>query len=323
MDFFIDRSSGVPIRRQIRGTIEYAIACGDLAIGAGLPSVRDLAEQLGVAPMTISQAYNDLKRDGLIEARSGSGTFVADSARAQMATRPDIDSLHHEIDRLIDFSEGIGVQSGELASLVNNRIAYRSAVGRRASIVVAGLFPEATKSYARNIALRMGDSATVRPVTLEGLQNSLDLKPQIGAADLIVTFSNLRGQISNMFPATKVVAIRFIPSEETRRSLAGLDPMSRLAVVSKFHDFLPILKSGVQRFASHVLDMVSLNEDSAEAPALLADRNVIVYATGADAIAGLAPEGAALIEYRHIPEPRDVDRVVQLFAGGREAETIS
>ncbi len=54
MDFRIDRSLALPIRQQIRGMIEYGISCGEFAVGEALPSVRDLAEQLAVAPMTIS-----------------------------------------------------------------------------------------------------------------------------------------------------------------------------------------------------------------------------------------------------------------------------
>ncbi|TMV57382.1 GntR family transcriptional regulator, partial [Thioclava sp. BHET1] len=233
MDFSLDRASGTPIRRQIRGTIEYAIACGDLAIGAALPSVRDLAEQLGVAPMTITQVYNDLKRDGVVEARSGSGTYVADSAQAQMATRPDIDSLHREIDRLIDLSESIGVKTSDLSSLVSHRVAYRASMGRRYSVVMAGLFAEATRSYARHIAIQLGEDATVRPVTIEALQHSLDIKAWVSAADLVITFPNLLPQVAEMFPATSVTSLRFIPSEETRLSLASLDPRTRLGVVSK------------------------------------------------------------------------------------------
>ena len=77
MNLRIDRDLPVPIGVQLRGLIEYGIACGELARGSRLPSVRDLARQLEVAPMTVSQVYKELKEAGLLAARSGHGTFVA------------------------------------------------------------------------------------------------------------------------------------------------------------------------------------------------------------------------------------------------------
>ena len=59
MEFFVDRELPVPLRTQLQGLIEYGIACGELAPGEILPSVRELAEKVGVAPMTVSQVYVD------------------------------------------------------------------------------------------------------------------------------------------------------------------------------------------------------------------------------------------------------------------------
>ena len=66
----LDRSLPVPLGLQLRGLVEYGIACGEFRPGDRLPSVRDLAEEVGVAPMTVSQVYRDLKAAGLIEGRS-------------------------------------------------------------------------------------------------------------------------------------------------------------------------------------------------------------------------------------------------------------
>ena len=62
---------------QIAAHVRVAVAAGDLAAGDALPSVRALASQLRVNPATVVQAYRDLERDGVVEMRQGSGTFVA------------------------------------------------------------------------------------------------------------------------------------------------------------------------------------------------------------------------------------------------------
>lgn len=72
----IDNHSGVPIYTQIIEQIKQYILSGNLAEGTQLENVRSLAARLLVNPMTISKAYNQLERDGLIERRRGIGMFV-------------------------------------------------------------------------------------------------------------------------------------------------------------------------------------------------------------------------------------------------------
>lgn len=311
MDFFLDRHSDLPIRRQIRGMIEYAISFGDFGIGTVLPSVRDLAGDLGVAPMTVSQVYADLKRDGLVEARPGAGTFVADSARAQLAARRDIGELHRAIDALIDGARERGIGFDDFGMLVSARLAYRKTVGRRTGIVVAGLFEEATQSYATAIAAQVGPGATVRPVTIDRIEADAALRARLGAADLVVTFLALRQRLAELVPNGTVVAIRFIPSEATRLALAGLDPMARVAAVSRFSSFLPILQAGVRRFAPHCRDIAFAGLDDPDLAARLADRTALIFSTGAEAALARAPAQLTAIEYRHIPDPGDIDRLVR------------
>jgi GntR family transcriptional regulator len=73
----IDHHSGVPIYRQVIDQIRRQILAGQLPEGEQLMSVRDLAGQLSVNPMTISKAYTMLEMEGLVERRRGVGLFAA------------------------------------------------------------------------------------------------------------------------------------------------------------------------------------------------------------------------------------------------------
>jgi GntR family transcriptional regulator len=53
---------------------------GTLRPGDALPSVRQLAKQLGVNPNTVKQAYRELEREGVVHMRRGQGTFASDLA---------------------------------------------------------------------------------------------------------------------------------------------------------------------------------------------------------------------------------------------------
>ena len=67
------------ITRQITDGIKMSIASGKLPVGAQLPSVRGLAEQLTINPKTVAKAYDELAGEGWLLARQGLGLFVAES----------------------------------------------------------------------------------------------------------------------------------------------------------------------------------------------------------------------------------------------------
>ena len=77
LDLVVDAESSVPPFEQVRTGIRDAVEAGDLAAGAKLPTVRGLADALGLAANTVARAYRELEGDGVIETRGRSGSFVA------------------------------------------------------------------------------------------------------------------------------------------------------------------------------------------------------------------------------------------------------
>lgn len=73
----VDPSSPVPPYEQIRGQVASMIATGVLAKGHRLPTIRQLAADLGLAGGTIARAYRELEQGGLIVTRGRHGTSVA------------------------------------------------------------------------------------------------------------------------------------------------------------------------------------------------------------------------------------------------------
>ncbi|HEY4364715.1 MAG TPA: GntR family transcriptional regulator [Bryobacteraceae bacterium] len=76
MQLLVNPADELPIYRQIMRQIEEAIAGGRLKPGDKLPSHRDLAEQIVVAPLTVKKSYDELEALGFIETQRGRGTFV-------------------------------------------------------------------------------------------------------------------------------------------------------------------------------------------------------------------------------------------------------
>ena len=78
----IDIVEGVAPYEQVRAQIAEQARSGALPVGYRLPTVRGLAESLGLAANTVAKAYRALETDGVIETRGRNGTFVAAAGSA-------------------------------------------------------------------------------------------------------------------------------------------------------------------------------------------------------------------------------------------------
>lgn len=76
MHITIDYEDARPIYRQIADEVKKLIARGELVRGAALPSVRQVAADLGVNLNTIAAAYRELQAEGLLDIRHGAGATV-------------------------------------------------------------------------------------------------------------------------------------------------------------------------------------------------------------------------------------------------------
>ena len=83
--FSIDTRSRIPIYEQLGQNIINLVASGALAPDDQLPSVRNLARDLGVNPNTVQKAYQELEGQGLIYQAAGRGSFIASDQSLSVA----------------------------------------------------------------------------------------------------------------------------------------------------------------------------------------------------------------------------------------------
>ncbi|MEE2031580.1 GntR family transcriptional regulator [Rhodococcus chondri] len=79
LDIVIDPDSALPPFEQLRRRIVELVRRDELIAGTKLPTVRGMAEALGIAPNTVAKTYRELEKLGLLETRGRAGTFVADT----------------------------------------------------------------------------------------------------------------------------------------------------------------------------------------------------------------------------------------------------
>ncbi|HEY1339338.1 MAG TPA: PLP-dependent aminotransferase family protein, partial [Bryobacteraceae bacterium] len=89
----LDPRSPVPLHRQLYAELRAAVLAGRVSRGARLPSTRALAADLDVSRNTVAAAFDQLLAEGYVEARVGSGTYIAsalpdDLLRAADPPRP-------------------------------------------------------------------------------------------------------------------------------------------------------------------------------------------------------------------------------------------
>jgi DNA-binding transcriptional regulator YhcF (GntR family) len=113
---------GAPPYEQVRAQISEQARSGTLPVGYRLPTVRGLAESLGLAANTVAKAYRALEADGVIETRGRNGTFVA--AAGPAAERAAAAAAQAYADR----AHRLGLAQD--AALAAVRDALRAAYGR-------------------------------------------------------------------------------------------------------------------------------------------------------------------------------------------------
>jgi len=86
----IDDTSPVPPFEQLRSQIADTIRSGRMEPGARLPTVRQLAGDLGIAPNTVARAYRALEDEDLVLAHGRNGTRVVDSDDLPNTRRADL-----------------------------------------------------------------------------------------------------------------------------------------------------------------------------------------------------------------------------------------
>lgn len=116
----VDLRDQTPIYEQIVVSIKELINRAELRPGDSLPTVRQLAQDLGVNLNTVARAYRELAKQGILSVRQGRGASVV-SARGRYGAAEQ-ENLHKKVKRLVNEALLLGVGSRELHALINSEL---------------------------------------------------------------------------------------------------------------------------------------------------------------------------------------------------------
>jgi GntR family transcriptional regulator len=110
----------MPIYLQLKERIRHEVTTGRLAPGTRLPTVRELAIELMINANTVSRVYSELTKEGYLESRQGSGTYVRKVDSGLREARRD--RLHELLKEIVGEALNLGYSRERLVAALNQEI---------------------------------------------------------------------------------------------------------------------------------------------------------------------------------------------------------
>ena len=110
----VEWNDGAPIYRQLKERVVAMMLDGVLRPGDALPSVRQVAAEYQLNPITVSRAYQELADDQLVEKRRGLGMYVTEGATARLMASERERFLREEWPMVLERIQRLGLDPTEL-----------------------------------------------------------------------------------------------------------------------------------------------------------------------------------------------------------------
>ncbi|AEB76448.1 GntR family transcriptional regulator [Clostridium botulinum] len=117
MRILISNSSSQPIYEQIVEQIKALILKNELNEGEVLPSIRNLAKELGISVITTKRAYEELEREGFTETVRGKGTFVAPQNK-ELMRETKLKIIEEKLSEAVNESKILGLTWDEIVEML-------------------------------------------------------------------------------------------------------------------------------------------------------------------------------------------------------------
>ena len=121
----VNSSSNEPIYKQIIRQVRDHIISGKIEPGEILPSIRNMAKELGISVITTKRAYEELEKQGLVESVGGKGTFVT-SENGEFIREKRVHQMEEKLAEVIKESKMLNIGLQGLKMMVE--VLYRDEV---------------------------------------------------------------------------------------------------------------------------------------------------------------------------------------------------
>ena len=291
-----------PTWEILRQHLQEQITAGAYPVGSWLPSVRELAAQIGLNRNTVSKVYQALGRDGVLEVVRGKGVrVIAKPAQGQSAASR-IDAGLTELVRQASFA-GLGREW-----LVDRMgAAIDSTIGSRAlRIGFIECSPADTRELAESLAGHLG--IPVAPIDLTAFERDPEA---VSDLDLITTTLFHLQEIAARLPAIrpKLEAIHHTVSHASLLKIAQLKAGTAIVIVCPNQRTVGRFQGIVQTYSASPVRAFTIDDDETAIAEALASADLAVdISTTHDLVTRLAPEIPTLTLTFHV-EPQSIEEL--------------
>lgn len=276
----LDRSAlpereGEPVYRRIVQLLTGYIQDGTLREGAQLPTVRALAEQLGVAQGTVKRAYDELERQGILTKAAGRGSFVAyRPPQAQSAQ----EAAALAADQLLERLHTLGLSDTQMEALITERLRLRRQQRPQLRAALVECNPEILAQLRQQLGALEGIG--LHPVLLDRARQHPERLAS--RCDVIITTAEHASELTKMTRrADKVAKIALRLTPQSIAAIVKLTPGAHVGILTHSLRFGALLQEHCRSYAlGAVLDEPALLQPGAAFEAYLRGKSVILVPEG-------------------------------------------
>lgn len=297
----VSRSLGVPLVTQIRDQIRCAISVGDLRAGERLPTIRQLAEFLGINRNTVGQAYRLLELEGHVVTRAGGGTTVADNP-AVHADSPAT-ALRSIVRSAVNQAMSAGFTAQEFAELAYHESAhYKSVPATR--IVVIDEYRGELEFVCATIRRALPD-CVVEAFLVAGLQacDPVERRRRLAHFDCALVAFYCLENVQPMLAAVDlpVLAAGIGPSLNSLRRIADECVGKRVAIVCTESNGPAHMEAALRRVGiTFSVGPVHAHVRHEQLAQILSTCDVVIASQGAAAVVSELARGQTVIPYSRL-----------------------
>lgn len=266
---------GEPVYRRIVQLLTGYIQNGTLREGAQLPTVRALAEQLGVAQGTVKRAYDELERQGILTKAAGRGSFVAyRPPQAQSAQ----EAAALAADQLLERLHTLGLSDTQMEALLTERLRLRRQQRPQLRAALVECNPEILAQLRQQLGALEGIG--LHPVLLDRARQHPERLAS--RCDVIITTAEHASELTKMTRrADKVAKIALRLTPQSIAAIVKLTPGAHVGILTHSLRFGALLQEHCRSYAlGAVLDEPALLQPGAAFEAYLRGKSVILVPEG-------------------------------------------
>lgn len=300
MDLRLNRKSQLPLHIQLKAQLTHLVRAGQLAPGAQLPTVRQLAGFLRINRNTVAKVFADLAREGYLSSEPGRGTFVSRAQAAVEQTAVRMRALSTLVDEAIHKARQLGFSPEELSTALYVRT--QTAVGQVHARKVPVLFIECNRPQLKRFSAQLQAALPLRitPLLVAELARKAQHSPAfLQRYALVVTafFHVHETQSLLAKSAIEVVGLLAEASLETLRRLTALPEGTKVGVACNEWIGTENVKLSIQNAGlTHIHLVPGCGQDPKSLRQMLKEVSVVVCSSLVAAkIRTLAPSGTEIL----------------------------